>query len=341
MAILDFPVNITRKTVAVSERGFGTILVLTDEKEIDYTVVTNEDLNKYIDSPKAHSLLSRLFMQKPQPQNVVIVGTSEGGIADAIPKLIEEGKSDFFFITTTSNDTGTIKNVADIAHKNSKLYAVTINDIEQAKTLGQEVNSVVEGTYDNTFVYYHPDPDAYLAEAMAVIMSFDIGGKTAKFKQVKGVKNSNVSNTDLAELHNLNIQSYVEKLGVLQTTDGKVLSGEYIDVVLGDYWIRFRLEEALQRLAISEKKIPYTDRGIAMLVGETEKVLSRAVDQGIIEDGQYKIDYRKRKDVPFNDVALRKYDYIVWTAMLQGAIHQGQISGVVTYEMVNEVEEAR
>lgn len=340
MAILDFPVNITRKTVAVSERGFGTVLVFTDEKEIEYEAVTAEDVSKYSDAPKATALLTRLFMQKPQPQNVVIAGSTEG-ISEGITKLIEEGRSDFFFITTTANENETIKSVADLANKNSKLYAVTINDIEQAKTLGQEVNSVVEGTYDNTFVYYHPDPDAYLAEAMAVIMSFDIGGKTAKFKQVKGVKNSNVSNTDLAELHNLNIQSYVEKLGVLQTTDGKVLSGEYIDVVLGDYWIRFRLEEALQRLAISEKKIPYTDRGIAMLVGETEKVLSRAVDQGIIEDGQYKIDYRKRKDVPFNDVALRKYDYIVWTAMLQGAIHQGQISGVVTYEMVNEVEEAR
>lgn len=334
MAILDFPVNITRKTVAVSERGFGTILVLTDEKEIDYTVVTNEDLNKYIDSPKAHSLLSRLFMQKPQPQNVVIVGTSEGGIADAIPKLIEEGKSDFFFITSVANDTETIKTISETAQTANKVYAVTVNDLEVAKGLGEEV-------FDNTFVYYHPDPDAYLAEAMAVIMSFDIGGKTAKFKQVQGVKNTYISNTDIAELHKLNIQSYVEKMGVLQTTEGKMLSGEYIDVVLGEYWIRFRLEEALQRLAITEKKIPYTDRGIAMLVGEVEKVLSRAVDQGIVEGGQYKIDYRKRKDVPVNDVALRKYDYIVWTAMLQGAIHQGQISGVVTYEMVNEVEEAR
>lgn len=334
MAILDFPVNITRKTVAVSERGFGTILVLTDEKEIDYTVVTNEDLNKYIDSPKAHSLLSRLFMQKPQPQNVVIVGTSEGGIADAIPKLIEEGKSDFFFITSVANDTETIKTISETAQTANKVYAVTVNDLEVAKGLGEEV-------FDNTFVYYHPDPDAYLAEAMAVIMSFDIGGKTAKFKQVQGVKNTYISNTDLAELHKLNIQSYVEKMGVLQTTEGKMLSGEYIDVVLGEYWIRFRLEESLQRLALVEKKIPYTDRGIAMMVGETEKVLSRAVDQEIIEGGQYRIDYRKRKDVPVNDVANRKYDYIVWTAMLQGAIHQGQISGIVTYEMVNEEEETR
>jgi len=320
-AILDFPVNITRKTVAVSERGFGTILVFTDEKEIKYTVVTNEDMADYEDTPKAHALLTRLFMQKPQPQNVVIVGTAtQGGIPEGIANLIKEGDSDFFFITTTSNDVETIKKISETAQTANKVYAVTVNSMEAVEALSEEV-------YDNTFVFYHPETDSYLAEAMAVIMSFDIGGKTGKFKQVQGVRDAKASNTELNTLKKANMQSYIKKLGVLQTTEGKMLSGEYIDVVLGEYWIRFRLEEALQRLALVEKKIPYTDRGIGMLVGETEKVLQRAVDQDIVEDGQYRIDYRKRKDVPVNEVALRKYDYIVWTAMLQGAIHQGQISG--------------
>ena len=50
------------------------------------------------------------------------------------------------------------------------------------------------------------------------------------------------------------------------------------------------------------------------------------------------VDYLDRSQVPANDVALRKYDYIRWTAMLQGAIHTGQISGVLTYDMIaNEV----
>lgn len=337
MAILDFPVNITRKNVAVSERGFGTILVLTDEKEISYTLVTNESLKDFEDAPKAHALLTRLYMQKLKPQNVVVVGTTEGTLDAKLSSLIEEGTSDFFFVTSTVNDMEAVKKISEICHVNSKVYGVTVSDIEVAKTLGEEVAKTLgEEVFDNTYVYYHPEEDAYLAEAMAVIMSFDIGGKTAKFKQVQGVKAVAISNTDLQALHKANVQTYVEKLGVLQTSEGKMLSGEYIDVVLGEYWVRFRLEEALQSLAVTEKKIPYTDRGIAMLVGETEKVLARAVDQGIVEAGQYRIDYRKRKDVPVDDVALRKYDYIVWTAMLQGAIHQGQISGVVTYEMVNK-----
>lgn len=167
-------------------------------------------------------------------------------------------------------------------------------------------------------------------------MSYKIGGKTAKFKTIQGVKKAKITLTELNKLHENKIFSYVEKLGVLQTSEGKMLSGEYIDVVLGEYWIRFRMEERMQRLAMVEDKIPYTNLGIGMLVGVAELVLSEAVDMGIIEEGQYRVDYKRREEVDSNEVALRKYNYIVWTAMLQGAIHTGQISGILTYDIVNK-----
>lgn len=325
--ILDFPVNIQRKTVGVSERGFGTILILDTENDYDLKYIEAEDVKDLDANSKAYKLASRLFMQKPQPQEVAIVGKKGDAVA-GFKKVLEEN-SDFFFVTCTDNSVETIKGISQLCQVENKVYAVTVNKIEDAKALEKEV-------FDNTFVMYHSDPDSFAAEALAVIMSYKIGGKTAKFKTIQGVKECGISRTDLADLEKNNIFTYVEKLGVLQTSEGKMLSGEYIDVVLGEYWIRFRLEEALQRLALVEDKIPYTNKGIGMIVGETEKILSRAVDQGIVEEGQYKVDYRLRQDVPSNEVALRKYDYVVWTAMLQGAIHTGQISGILTYDTVNE-----
>lgn len=325
--ILDFPVNIQRKTVGVSERGFGTILILDTSKEYNFKYIGPEDLKSMETNSKAYILASRLFMQKPQPQEVAIVGKT-GDAVEAFKKVLEEN-SDFFFVICTDNTVETIKGISELCQVYNKVYAVTVHEEEDAKELYKDV-------YDNTFVMFHDDVNSYVAEALTVIMSFKIGGKTAKFKQIQGVKEAKVSRTLLKELHDNNMFSYIEKLGVLQTTEGKMLSGEYIDVVLGEYWIRFRLEEALQRLAIVEDKIPYTNKGIGMLVGETEKVLSRAVEQGIVEEGQYRIDYKLREDVPSNDVALRKYNYVLWTAMLQGAIHSGQISGILTYDIVNE-----
>ena len=325
--ILDFPVNIQRKTVGVSERGFGTILILDTENDYDLKYIEAEDVKDLDANSKAYKLASRLFMQKPQPQEVAIVGKKGDAVA-GFKKVLEEN-SDFFFVTCIDNSVETIKGISQLCQVENKVYAVTVNKIEDAKALEEEV-------FDNTFVMYHTDAESYAAEALTVIMSYKIGGKTAKFKTIQGVKECEISRTDLAELEKNNIFTYIEKLGVLQTTEGKMLSGEYIDVVLGEYWIRFRLEEALQRLALVEDKIPYTNKGIGMIVGETEKILSRAVDQGIVEEGQYKVDYRLRQDVPSNEVALRKYDYVVWTALLQGAIHTGQISGILTYDTVNE-----
>lgn len=327
---LDFPVNIERKTVGVSERGFGTILIFDNTEEKAFQYITNEDVKDLKAESKLYKIASTLFMQKPNPQQVAVVGKA-GKTIDGIKQVLAEN-SDWFFLCTTDNTVETIKAVSELCQIENKAYGVTVNSLEDAKKLTKEV-------YDNTFVLYSDTEDNYIAEALAVEMSYNIGGKTAKFKQLEGVEPVNISLTDLNELHKGNIQSYVTKLGVAQTTEGKMLSGEYIDVVLGEYWVRFRMEEAMQRLALTQDKIPYTNKGIAMIVGEVTKVLVRAVEQGIVEEKQYKVEYKLREDVPSNEVALRKYNYVKWTAMLQGAIHTGQISGVLTYDIVNEEAE--
>lgn len=327
--ILDFPVNIQRKTVGVSERGFGTILIFDPSQNINFKYITAENVKEFSTESKVYKLASRLFMQKPQPQEVAVVGKS-GTAVEGFKKVLEE-TNDFFFLICTDNSVETIKGLSNLCQVNNKVYAVTVNDYEDAKKLFEEV-------YDNTFVMYHDDSDSFVAEALAVVMSYKVGGKTAKFKTLQGVKAANVSLTQVNELHKNNLFTYVEKLGVLQTTEGKMLSGEYIDVILGEYWIRFRMEERMQRLALTQDKIPYTNRGIGMLVGVAELVLTEAVAMGIVEEGQYRVDYKVREDVGSNEVALRKYDYILWTAMLQGAIHTGQISGILTYDVVNREE---
>lgn len=327
--ILDFPVNIQRKTVGVSERGFGTILIFDPSQDINFKYITAENVKEFSTESKLYKMVSRLFMQKPQPQEVAVVGKN-GSAVEGFKKVLEE-TNDFFFLTCTDNSVETIKGLSNLCQVNNKVYAVTVNDYEDAKKLFEEV-------YDNTFVMYHDDSESFVAEALAVVMSYKIGGKTAKFKTLQGVKAANVSLTQVNELHKSNLFTYVEKLGVLQTSEGKMLSGEYIDVILGEYWIRFRMEERMQRLALTQDKIPYTNRGIGMLVGVAELVLTEAVAMGIVEEGQYRVDYKVREDVDSNEVALRKYDYILWTAMLQGAIHTGQISGILTYDVVNREE---
>ena len=83
-------------------------------------------------------------------------------------------------------------------------------------------------------------------------------------------------------------------------------------------------------MAVNNEKIPYSNTGIAMLVGVVDSVLKRATNQGIIleEDGKgvYEISYIPREGMPKNKIANREYDGIKATATIAGAIHTGTIT---------------
>jgi len=328
---LDFPVSITLDTAYVAEQGFGTILIFDTEKDLEPTYIVADDLNDdglfKMDS-RAYNLASRIFEQRPMPQEVIYYGKVTDNLADGVRDLINDVNDDWYWLVSTADEPN-IEEVAKVCATNDKMYMVTLNDLDKALALKDILSN-------NAFVMYHDDPKSYVAEGMAVIMSYNVGGKTAKFKKVEGVREADITNTNLRKLHDVNIQSYVSKKGILQASEGKVLSGEYLDIILGEYWIRDGMESDLIRLAATNDKIPYTNQGIGMLVGTVTARLQRAVRQGIVESGQYRVDFLRREQVPTNDVASRKYNYIEWVAMLQGAIHGGIIKGKLTYDIVNE-----
>ena len=185
---------------------------------------------------------------------------------------------------------------------------------------------------------YHDDANAYVAEGLAsYLATAKVGGVTSKFKTINGVLEANLTTTQLQELHKNNGFTYIEKMGVLQTTDGKTTSGEYIDVVMGAFWIRFKMEEEFAYLSVNTPKIGFDNRGIGLMVGVCNAVLKRAAfEQDIIlidsdEKAQYNITYVTRENTSKNDIANRYYTGIKWTAKLAGAIHKAVINGTLEY----------
>ena len=72
----DFVVNVNLRTTGVTERGFGTILILDHEKEAPYTLYNNiSELEGYSPDSKVYKIASRIFGQNPAPQQVAIAGT--------------------------------------------------------------------------------------------------------------------------------------------------------------------------------------------------------------------------------------------------------------------------
>lgn len=320
----DFVVNVNVRAKGVTERGFGTILVLDNTKETDYTVLNGiEDLEGYEPDTAAYKIASRIFGQSPAPQEVAIAGTVAEEPSELVAYLnnLVEKDSDWFFLTCTDNSDATVKALSNWIATQEKMYFVT----------SQKLDLVEELESDQTVFMYHDDVDAYAAEGLAAIMATGpVGGKTGKFKTIDGVVAADITSTELNNLHDNGGFSYVRKMGVLQTTEGLTTDGSYIDLTMGAFFTKFRIEEETMLLAINNDKIPYSNTGIAMLVSVVDTILQRATNQGIVleEDGKgvYQIDYIPREDMPKNKIANRDYDGITATATLAGAIHTGTIT---------------
>ncbi|HZK01327.1 MAG TPA: DUF3383 family protein [Anaerovoracaceae bacterium] len=330
----DFVVNITKQTTAISQQGFGLPLILGMDKEHEYTEYTSIDSvsEDFSETTKEYKIASKLFGQSPAPATIAIYSIDsddlgeESTLVTALNELVDEN-NDWYFLTCTDNDEETVEALAEWTDAQMKAYFVTTQNLKLTEEMENE----------NTVVFYHDDKDDYVAEGLVAIGAVnDPGSITFKFKTVNGSKAAEISVTELTQLHKDGGNSYIRKMGVLQTTEGKTTSGEYIDVVMGVHWLQARMEEELMYLAVNNKKIPYSNEGIAMLIGVVTSVLQRGADRGIIlkdEDGKavYELDYLKREDVPANDVANRKYNHLKWTAKLEGAIHTSTISGTVLY----------
>ena len=323
--IRDFVVNVNLKTTGVSERGFGTILILDTTKDVEYTLCGGiEDVaEEFAVEDKAYKIATRIFGQNPAPQEVAIAGKeteSETELVAFLNNLIET-ESDWFFLVCSDNDNKVVKALSGWIDTQEKMYFATTQDLE----LVEDIES------DNTAIMYHDDEDAFVAEGLAsYLATAPVGGVTAKFKTINGVTAANIGATELKALHKNGGFSYIKKMGVLQTTEGYVTSGSYIDLTMGSYFVKFRIEEEAMLMAVNNDKIPYSNTGIGMLVGVVDTVLKRATLQGIVleEEGKgvYEIAYIPREDMPKNKIANREYDGVRASATIAGAIHNGTIN---------------
>lgn len=329
----DFVVNINKLTKAISQKGFGLPLILGTSKAVPYALYGGiDEVGKAFGAEsEEYKIAARMFGQNPAPQEIAILGVlyddSPTTLIEALNTLIDTD-NDWYFLVCSENSNDVVQALSSWIDTQMKVYGVTTQDLSLPALIESE----------QTFVMYHHDVNSYVAEGLiSLAATNDPGSITFKFKTVNGVQASNIASTELAQLHEDGGFSYVRKMGVLQTSEGITTSGEYIDVVMGEHWIKSKMEEECMYLAINNKKIPYDNTGISMLAGVARDVLTRATNMGIVQrdddtdKGVFTIDIVKREDVPKNDIANRVYNGCRWTASLAGAIHSGTISGILQY----------
>lgn len=185
--------------------------------------------------------------------------------------------------------------------------------------------------YDRAITYYDPDEDADHIEAAAAgeALPFTAGGQTWAFKTLAGVDSYSLTSTEVTQALGKNANIYTAIAGVDVTQEGKVASGEYIDVIRGIDQLQARIQEGIFAELVNVRKIPFTDDGVQVVTGLLQQAIDRSVQDGLLT-ADYEVTAPLVENVDAADKTNRLLPDVTFTATLAGAIHKITINGVVS-----------
>ncbi len=268
--------------------------------------------------------------------NIVQDHTDPGVATDLAAALVAD--SSWFALVTMYNSDAYVKAVAAWAQSNRKLYFA--DSCESEAIL--EASDGTQGTLDDlkalgySYVagYWHENPSKMIAAAAAGnFCAYDPGQATAKFKSLIGVGASALTTTQRTNLVNRRANFLETVSGVSIVSNGTVFSTSigYIDVRRDLDYVESNMATNVFGALAGLPKIPYTDAGIAVIEAEVRAALRDAVEKTIFaDDPAPTVTVPRAANVSTADKADRLLANVKWSATLAGAIHEVQITGVVS-----------
>lgn len=172
-----------------------------------------------------------------------------------------------------------------------------------------------------------------------------VGSITWKFRKLEGITPDHITVQAKNAVDLMHAIAYVEVSGQGQTSEGWVLSGDYIDSLHGDLWIKTNIGNKLQKYLQDTDKVPYDQRGINALSAIVSQVLQQAYEQDIILEqevydsntgksqatgkGDFSVSATSRSAQSAQDLSARHYGGLSFIYHRSGAIHTVTVHGTV------------
>ena len=348
MALKDIvEVNITRQTTSVAVAAFNVPLILSQfatnktttafTRARVYGSVAEMASDGWTSSDAVYKIANAIFSQNPSV-NKIVVGRKDSNDAtiDAALNAIANENNDWYGIVV---DQALVSSFADVASwvETAKKFAIfwitDVNAYDPSKST--DLASVLKlANRNRSAVVWHATPaggtdypdSAWMGEGFP----YEPGTSTWAYKTLNGVTPDTLLASQETALKNKNCNYYMTVGGVSITQEGKVASGEYIDIIIGTDWIEARLREAVYSALVNNRKIPYDDTGIAMIEGLVKGVLNEAASKGILQADSIAVTVPKYADIPQADKLARKLPDVKFSALYQGAIHSVTINGTIS-----------
>lgn len=348
MALKDIvTVNITRETTSVAVAAFNVPMILSTFATSKTTTAFTRarvygSLAELTDdgwesTDAVYKMAQAIFSQNPTV-NKIVVGRADNGDADVAASLnaiASENNSWYGLLVDQAMD-DEYGAIASWVETNKKLFIVWTTDANTPDaSKSTDPASVLKAMgYDRSAVIFHIAPSAgddYPDAAwMGEGFPYEPGTSTWAYKTLKGVTPDSITGAKESALHGKNCNYYSEVGGVNITQEGKVASGEWIDIIIGTDWIEARLHEAVYSALVNNRKIPYDDSGITLIEGLVKGVLNQAAAAGILQADSIVVTVPRYADIPQADKLARKLPNVKFTALYQGAIHRTTINGTIS-----------
>jgi len=375
--VLD--VAITRDTLFPTEQGFGTLLIVTSEvgtgtAPVDATTRTKlyadaaEVAVDYGSTQETYLAALQAFSITPAPLFIKIgFRTAANAVTDELD-LIEAYDDDWYGLVFTKEmrddyqitATDQVPLVAAWAEARIKLYYTVTNDILTEGLADPTLHTAGQmalAAWDRSSANYHHEDDEYLdVAALTRLLRTNFNATdstiTLKFKRLPGITPIQRSSGVVTKItgfvpgqgHVTNqgnfANTYVTIGGKDMYVEGNMASGEWADTMHGVDWLQSRIASRVFGVLTSKGKVPYTNKGVQLLVDEVGFALEDGVRNGLIATGDldengdlippYEITVNRVSTVPTAQRANRIAPTIQFSARLAGAIHYAVINGNVT-----------
>lgn len=261
---------------------------------------------------------------------------------------IQKAGGDWYGLAISSRKAADVLEVAAWAEANHKMFGTASSDeqITDGSTDTDILSQLKTKGYAYTFGMYHTKAETEFPELalMADRFTYYPGQETWA-----NVKLNGITADTLLESHVIVVQSKngstFENFGSFSISQqAKTASGEWIDVIRFHDWLKANMQaDVAYALINAGGKVPYTDKGIQVIVNAMRQSLDLGVQRGGIAQPEldsenkvlesYVIKYPRSSDISPNTKAKRILQDVGGVARLAGAIHLVEIKFALAYTL--------
>lgn len=328
MAKNDIIVNIT-KAQSIGSAGFGIPLIVQGMSDIAKEYAEYSELSQvaeagFSSSSAVYKQCEKIFIQENKPKKIAVCAATTK-ISEALNELQDKDYRQVIACFGQNDDT--LQELANYIETTvDKMLFVRVSSIEEINKLGKLERTVA--------ILYSDENSAIEGVIVGATAGLEAGSFTYKNIILKGVVPEKLSDTQLKNIHTAGAITIVQKAGDIVTSEGIVLSGEYIDIIDSKDWIIRNITYDAQKILNINSKISFTNAGISQLENVVTNVLRKAVKAGMIAEDEnkkplYATSFATREEIPAEERKNRKYEGGKFSFELAGAIHEATINGTL------------